>query len=34
MTSFGVVDLYELAAAEPTTFRAVAQKISALPGGL
>jgi N-acetyl-S-(2-succino)cysteine monooxygenase len=32
-TSFGA-SIYELAAAEPTTFRAVAQKISALPGGL
>jgi N-acetyl-S-(2-succino)cysteine monooxygenase len=32
-TSFGA-SIYELAAREPTTFRAVAQKLSALPGGL
>lgn len=32
-TSFGAT-IYKLAAAEPTTFRAVAQKVSALPGGL
>ncbi len=32
-TSFGA-SIYRLAAEEPTTFRAVAQKLSALPGGL
>jgi N-acetyl-S-(2-succino)cysteine monooxygenase len=32
-TSFGA-SIYRLAAQEPTTFRAVAQKLSALPGGL
>lgn len=32
-TSFGA-SIYKLAAQEPTTFRAVAQKLSALPGGL
>ena len=32
-TSFGK-SIYELAAREPTTFRAVAQQVSALPGGL
>ena len=32
-TSFGA-SIYQLAAQEPTTFRAVAQKLSALPGGL
>jgi alkanesulfonate monooxygenase SsuD/methylene tetrahydromethanopterin reductase-like flavin-dependent oxidoreductase (luciferase family) len=32
-TSFGA-SIYQLAAREPTTFRAVAGKISALPGGL
>jgi FMN-dependent oxidoreductase (nitrilotriacetate monooxygenase family) len=32
-TSFGA-SIYKLAAEQPTTFRAVAQKLSALPGGL
>jgi N-acetyl-S-(2-succino)cysteine monooxygenase len=32
-TSFGA-SIYKLAAREPTSFRAVAQKLSALPGGL
>jgi N-acetyl-S-(2-succino)cysteine monooxygenase len=32
-TSFGA-SIYKLAAPEPTSFRAVAQKLSALPGGL
>jgi len=32
-TSFGA-SIYKLAAEEPTSFRAVAQKLSALPGGL
>jgi len=32
-TSFGA-SIYRMAAQEPTTFRAVAQKLSALPGGL
>ncbi len=32
-TSFGA-SIYRMAAEEPTTFRAVAQKLSALPGGL
>jgi FMN-dependent oxidoreductase (nitrilotriacetate monooxygenase family) len=32
-TSFGA-SIYKLAAEEPTTFRAVAQKLSSLPGGL
>jgi N-acetyl-S-(2-succino)cysteine monooxygenase len=32
-TSFGA-SIYRLAAQQPTTFRAVAQKLSALPGGL
>ena len=32
-TSFGT-SIYRMAAEEPTTFRAVAQKLSALPGGL
>jgi N-acetyl-S-(2-succino)cysteine monooxygenase len=32
-TSFGA-SIYQLAAQEPTTFRAVASKLSALPGGL
>jgi FMN-dependent oxidoreductase (nitrilotriacetate monooxygenase family) len=32
-TSFGA-SIYEIASREPTTFRAVAQQVSALPGGL